>query len=164
MDGKVYSPATAAKLVGVHPNSIRAWTTTYASLLSAGAQEMPRRLTAQDVAILQAIKQLRDEDFPPDAIVYRLSQVPDSDLRQPHIDAPQAPQLPTTADSTALPAPVDSGAAMALQIASERMNQLDARLSRIERQRSIVAAAIVGAVAGALLVALGIFIASMLLR
>ena len=164
MEGKTYNPASAARIVGVHPNSIRQWTATYASLLSDAATHAPRKLSAQDVAVLQAVKQLRDEGYDVDAIIYRLSQVPDSDLRQPTIDATGTPQQPTMADSTAPLAIVDSVAAVAVQIASERLSQLDARLARLERQRSIVAAAILGAVAGALLVALGIFIASLLLR
>lgn len=164
MDGKTYRPHDAAQVVGIHANSIRQWCETYAELLSDAAQEKPRKLTAQDVAVLQAVKAYRDEGFDPPAIIYRLSQVPDSDLRQPAIDATQTPQQPTVGKDTAPLAIVDSGVTTAVQIASERLTQLDARLSRLERQRSIVAAAIVGAVAGAALVALGIFIASMLLR
>ena len=162
MDGKSYNPASAARIVGVHANSIRQWCTTYAPLLSDAATHTPRKLSGRDVATLQAIKAYRDEGFDPPAIIYRLSQVPDSDLRQPHIDATEPPQPPTVGNPTLLPVPVDSGTATAVQIASERLSQLDARLSRLERQRSIVAAAIVGAIAGAALVALGIFIASML--
>ena len=162
MEGKTYNPASAARIVGVHANSIRQWCNTYAPLLSDAATHTPRKLSGRDVATLQAVKQLRDEGYDVDAILYRLQQVPDSDLRQPHIDATEPPQQPTVGNPTLLPVPVDSGTATAVQIASERLSQLDARLSRLERQRSIVAAAIVGAIAGAALVALGIFIASML--
>lgn len=164
LEGKTYRPHDAAQIVGIHANSIRSWCEIYAELLSDAAQEKPRKLTAQDVATLQAVKTYRDDGYDPPAIIYRLSQVPDSDLLQPHIDATETPQQPTMASNTALPAIVETGTATAMQIASERLSALDARLSRLERQRSVVLAAIVGAVAGAALVALGIFIASMLLR
>lgn len=82
-----WNPDEAVPLVGKAANTIRGWCKLYASVLSAGANPPAgneRRLTREDIAKLQRVKQWRDERRPPQEIT-RLLQAAANDLEAAHI-------------------------------------------------------------------------------
>lgn len=158
IEREVYTPHSAGQVVGVHANTIRQWTRIYAPLLSAESQEKPARYTPADVAMFQAIRDLRAVDIEPPSIIERLSQVPPAELQSPYIEQPAAQESPTapqisdrsspTSDAPIAPhspaSTVDVGAIMhdlAVLVDTrhdrtvERLTAIDDRLNAIERRR-----------------------------
>lgn len=172
MEPKSYSPSTAAKAVNLHPNTIRGWTKQYAEFLSPGSQERPRRYTPADVAVFQAIEDMRRQDIEPDEILQRLRQIPEADLQQPSIETvTEAPETtkPGAADEYNLE--TVSGASAAIlavrelaSVATSRIDDVNRRLDSLEKQRSNTWFAIVGFALGAGVVLLAILIVLSLLR
>jgi len=169
----VQTPAQAAKLIGVHANSVRSWCDEYADVLSESARSRPRLLLPSDVAVLQLVHSLRAEGLPRSAILDRLRQTPAADIQQPWLDAAALPAVATetpTAPPVAQLVPVDVSALMtdlAVLVDSratatqEDVRRIDARLQRLETQRTLWIGVAVGLVAG---VVLGVILAAVLLR
>ena len=171
--GGVQTPAQAARLLGVHANSVRSWCDEYADVLSESARSRPRLLTPSDVAVLQLVHSLRAEGLPRSAVLERLKQTPVADRTAPYIDA--VPALPAEATETPVAppvaqlVPVDVSALMtdlAVLVDSratatqETVSRIDERLRRPEAQRTLWIGVAVGLVLG---VALGIILAAVLL-
>lgn len=156
----------------MHANSVRSWCDEYADVLSASASARPRLLRASDVAVLQLVAQLRSEGLSRSAVLERLQQMPVADRTAPYIDAAPVPAEATetpVAPPAAQLVPVDVSALMtdlAVLVDSratatqEDVRRMDARLQRLERQRSVWLGVAVGLVAG---VALGVILAAVLL-
>ena len=137
------TPAQVAALLGVHPNTVRAWCGEFADVLSDSARSRPRLLSPSDVAVLQLVAQLRAEGLTYSEVLQRLRETPRADIAQPYIDAaPAVPAQPTEAQA-------------------ETLRSVDARLQRLEAQRLLWIGAAVGLVAG---LVLGVIAAAVLLR
>lgn len=96
---RTYTPSDIAKMLDVHPNSVRQWAKAFAPFLSAGANPphgVNRSYTADDVAVIRHIADMsRAQNMPWPAIAAALAQMPAEDLRAPIIEAPQnAPEAP----------------------------------------------------------------------
>lgn len=167
------TPSQAAKLLGVHVNTVRLWTGEYADVLSESARRRPRLLTVHDVAVLQLVHSLRAEGLSRSAVLERLRQTPTADIQQPYIDAVQA--LPAeatetpTAPTMAQLVPVDVSALMTdlavlvdsrATVTQEAIARVDERLRRLETQRTLWIGVAVGLVAG---LVLGVILAAVLL-
>lgn len=166
---KRYTPAQAAKILDVHANTVRAWCTEFADVLSDDATGRPRLLRDSDIATLQVAAAMRSEGISVPDVLVRLREIPAADRQSPTIDAVSthvdASSKPTD-DSTQLPAPVDVSALLTdlavmvdgrvTQVADD-VRRVDERLARVETQRSVwlgVAVGIaVGVVIGAIIVA-----------
>lgn len=133
---KAYTPAQAAQLLSVHPNTVRQWCSQFADVLSESATARPRLLRESDIATLQIAAQLRSEGMAVADVLLRLRQVPIADRQSPTIDA-----TATHVD--------------------ERLRSVDERLSRVESQRSMWFGVAIGVALG---VALGVIVAAILLR
>ena len=171
------TPSQVAALLGVHVNTVRAWCTEYAAVLSDGARSRPRLLSPGDVAVMQLVQTLRAENLPRSAVLERLRQTPTAELQQPYIDAAPAvsatPAQPTdspTETPTAALAPLDVSATLvdlAMLVDSrttatqEDVRRIDVRLRTLEAQRLLWIGAAVGLLAG---LALGVIVAAVLLR
>ena len=167
------TPSQAAKLLGVHVNTIRLWTGEYADVLSESARSRPRLLQPQDVAVLQLVHSLRAEGLSRSAVLERLRQTPTADIQQPYIDA--VPALP--AEATASPTETLQAPPVALDVSAlmtdlavlvdsratatqETVSRIDERLRRLETQRTLWLGVAVGLVAG---LVLGVILAAVLL-
>ena len=172
MEPKSYSPSTAAKAANVHPNTIRGWTEQYAEFLSPGSQERPRRYTPADVAVFQAIEDMRRQAIEIDEILQRLRQIPEADLQQPSIEtASVAPETTKTGSAEVFDLEAATGASPAIlavrelaSVATSRIDDVNRRLDSLEKQRSNTWFAIVGFALGAGVVLIAILIVLMLLR
>ena len=93
---RTYTPSDIAKMLDVHPNSVRQWAKAFAPFLSAGANPphgVNRSYTADDVAVIRHIADMsRAQNMPWPAIAAALAQMPAEDLRAPIIEAPQNAQ------------------------------------------------------------------------
>lgn len=163
---KRYTPAQAAQLIGVHPNTIRQWCSQFADVLSPDATGRPRLLRDSDIATLQIASQLRSEGISVADVLSRLREIPVVDRQTPHVDATTQP----TEDSTQLPAPVDVSALLtdlAVMVdgrvtqVGERLRTVDERLAKVETQRSVWTGVAIGIAIG---VVLGVIVAAILLR
>lgn len=125
-----YSPTAAAAIVGISVSSLRNWCAVFADHLSADAHPPPgmeRKLSAQDVAILQRVRDLRGQGMTTEAIRAAL-QTEDTTTLQPHIDVVAVPAAP-------MPTEAPQVAVEALQIVvamNERMTALESRLQSTE--------------------------------
>lgn len=181
IEREVYTPHSAGQVVGVHANTIRQWTRTYAPLLSATSQEKPAVYTPADVAMFQAIKELRSVDIDPPSIIERMRQVPPSELQSPYIAAPPAQEAPGTPqiaerssassdapiDQHRPPITVDVSAVMhdlAVLVDSrhdrtvERLSAIDERLAAIEQRRHGLVMLIAGVALGVLVTAVAVLL------
>lgn len=179
IEREVYTPHSAGQVVGVHANTIRQWTRIYAPLLSAASQEKPAAYTPADVAMFQAIKELRAVDIDPPSIIERMRQVPPSELQSPYIEgqpAQERPGTPQIADRSSpssdapiaphsQPTAVDVSAVMhdlAVLVDSrhdrtvERLTAIDERLAAIEQRRHGLVMLIAGVGLGVLVTAVAV--------
>lgn len=171
MPTETFPPARAARQIGVPPNTLRAWCKTYAEFLSPGAnpgQGEERRLTPGDVETLKAVAQLRTNDIPPEDIIARLRENPSAATTafppSPESSTIDSASVPGT--NTALtPATIDSGALglarQALETVDTRLGDVDRRLTALEGQRTIVWVAVGAFTAGAVVVAVIVWLLSM---
>lgn len=174
MPTEALTPAQVAKLLDVHANTIRQWTSEYSEVLSTSAQARPRLLLPSDAAVLQLVQQLRAEGIAPSDVLERLRQTPASDRTAPYVDAApavpaQATETPTAPPVTSL-APVDVSAVLLdvatlvdtrLTATQEDIRRLDARVARTETQRLLWTGVAIGVALG---LVLGVILATVLLR
>lgn len=134
---RYHTPKAAAALLDISVSSLRNYCATYKAFLSADASPAPgseRRLSDQDVAILQRVVELKRQGMTTDAIVEAL-QTEDTTTLQPYIDiqptttSPEPLQPPTVAT---LPADV---LAAIQSIADDRYSQLQQRIEQMEGQQ-----------------------------
>lgn len=164
-----YTPAGAAAVLDVHPNTVRAWTREYAAMLSPSANGRPRLLTQRDVAVLQLVSQLRTQGLTTPDVLTRLRDVPDEDIQQPYIDATDAtmPAVPASSVPTAPAVAVADMASVLRELASvvdtrtatvtQDVRLLDERLRRLESRRTLWLGVAVGLILG-VLVAAAVFV------
>lgn len=108
MSTTLYNPAAAAAIIRISPSTLRNWIRQFAAHLSPTANPPPgaeRVLTQRDVAILQRVKELRDQFKGYDEIESILATMPAEEAVTPYIDAGPpvievAPEPPRTADTT----------------------------------------------------------------
>lgn len=151
-----YTPTAAAGIVGISVSSLRNWCAQFADHLSPEAHPptgQERKLSAQDLAILQRIKDLRAQGMETAAIKATL-QTEDTTALQPYIDV--APQPPTAPAVTAV-APIEQPATEALQIAfttiTERIASIEQRIeTRDKENASRITLFAMGVLTGVLLV------------
>lgn len=149
-----YTPEQAAAIVGnVSASTVRNWCKVYAEVLSAGANPptgTERRLTQEDVAILQQVKLLRDNRMPPNVIVATLQQAATTPAPLT-IDATPTPSTSAQdahSDALLLPVVVDT--------INKRIDTTDARVDDLQqaitlleqRQAARINALITGIVIG----------------
>ena len=93
----VYNPAKASKEIGVTPNTVRLWCKSFADFLTPDANPpvgQERRLSQSDVAILQLVKECRDQELSIDSIRLKLSQTDLLSISKPFIDVEIVPTSP----------------------------------------------------------------------
>ena len=90
---RTYIPSDVAKMLDVHPNTIRQWAKEFAPFLSAGANPprgVHRAYTSDDIAVIRHIADMsRAQNMPWPAIAAALAQMPAEDLRAPIVEAQQ---------------------------------------------------------------------------
>lgn len=150
-----YNPDEAAPVVGVSANTIRGWCKTYTTELSAGANPPKgeeRRLTQEDVAKLQRVKQWRDERRPPQEIARLLQAAATADdLAHLVIEATTKPQE-AQGDDILLP--------VVLSGIDARFRALETAIDEVRaHQRERVNALVTGIVIGAAIVLIVVAIA-----
>ncbi len=151
-----YTPTAAAGIVGISVSSLRNWCAQFADHLSPDAHPPTgheRKLSAQDVAILQRVKDLRAQGMETAAIKAAL-QTEDTTALQPYIDL--APPTPTAPAVTAV-APTEQAATEALQIAfttiADRITGIEQRIeARDKENASRITLFALGVLTGVLLV------------
>lgn len=151
-----YTPTAAAGIVGISVSSLRNWCAQFADQLSPEAHPPTgheRKLSAQDVAILQRVKDLRAQGMETAAIKAVL-QTEDTNALQPYIDV--APATPTAPAVTEV-APIEQAATEALQIAfttiTERITSIEQRIeARDKENASRITFFTMGVLTGVLLV------------
>ena len=157
---ETYSPARAAKQVGIPGSTLRHWAKGYAEFLSPESNPEPgseRRFTDADVEVLKAIAQLRANDLQPDEIKARLRDNPATALQTPVAG-------PTSHDT---PAPLAS-THDAIQSFLQQHEVLDEvkdvgrRLERLESRNNTIMIAAVAFAAGAVVVAAIAWVVSMI--
>lgn len=83
---ETYQPAQVAALLGVNVGTIRRWTSAHAAHLSDNATPVAggrRKLSARDVEVLRAVKDLRDQGLTTRAINERLGAMTFATAIQP---------------------------------------------------------------------------------
>lgn len=137
---RYHTPKAAAALLDISVSSLRNYCATYKAFLSAAASPLPgieRRLSDQDVAILQRVVELRRQGMDTNGIVATLQTEDTTTLQTPYINAagsiaalPEPLQAPTVVTM-----PVD--VLQAIQtIADDRYSQLQRRIDDMETRRS----------------------------
>lgn len=175
IEREVYTPATAAAVVGVHANTIRLWAKEYGAALSDDARSKPFKFTPADVATFQAIKDLRAAGVEPTDIIQRLSQVPREELQRPYIEnAENVTETPETeirsnhtSDAAIAPHSPSSTVSLPVNVTElivSRLDNVSDRLSTLEARRTAVQWFALGAVAGGALIVAGLLLAWLLLR
>ena len=90
---RTYIPSDVAKMLDVHPNTVRQWAKEFAPFLSAGANPprgVHRAYTSDDIAVIRHIADMsRAQNMPWPAIAAALAQMPAEDLRAPIVEAQQ---------------------------------------------------------------------------
>ena len=156
---ETYSPARAAKQVGIPGSTLRHWAKGYAEFLSPESNPEPgseRRFTDADVEVLKAIAQLRANDLQPDEIKARLRDNPATALQTP-VEGPASHDRP---------APLVS-AHDSIQAFLQRTEVLDAvkdvdrRLERLENRNNTIMIAAVAFTGGAVVVAMIVWLLGM---
>ena len=173
IEREVYTPASAAGVVGVHANTIRLWAKEYGPALSDDARSKPYKFTPADVATFQAIKDLRAAGVEPTDILQRLSQVPKDELQRPYIEDTEKTPLetaeiasrsntsnegaiaPHSPSSTVDYAPVIYDL---VQVTEKRHDETLSRLDKLERQRHGAVMLAVGIAIGVALVVLALLL------
>lgn len=93
---RTYIPSDVAKMLDVHPNTVRQWAKEFAPFLSAGANPprgVHRAYTSDDIAVIRHIADMsRAQNMPWPAIAAALAQMPAEDLRAPIVEAQQNAQ------------------------------------------------------------------------
>ena len=136
----------------------------YAEFLSPGSNPEPgieRRFTDGDVETLRAVAQLRANGLEPSEIVARLRD-------NPAIGQQQAPQsiLPTidaSGRANLQSSPLESIIAVSVGKVdgiADKLEAVDRRLERVESQRSMILIAVVAFAAGAVVVAVVVWLLS----
>lgn len=151
-----YTPTAAAGIVGISVSSLRNWCVQFADHLSPESHPPAgheRKLSAQDLAILQRVKDLRAQGMDTTAIKTAL-QTEDTTALQPYIDvAPATPTAPAVAEVT----PIEQPATEALQVAfttiTERIAGIEQRIeARDKENASRITLFAMGVLTGVLLV------------
>ena len=173
IEREVYTPASAAGVVGVHANTIRLWATEYGPAVSEDARSKPDKFTPADVATFQAIKDLRAAGVEPTDILQRLSQVPKDELQRPYIEDTEKTPLETaeiasrsnTSNEGAIVAPGASSTVDFAMVAHDlavlvdrRNDETVSRLDKLERQRHGAVMLAAGIVIGVGLVVLALLL------
>ena len=90
---RTYTPSDVAKMLDVHPNTVRQWAKEFAPWLSAGANPprgVHRAYTSDDIAVIRHIADMsRAQNMPWPAIAAALAQMPAADLRAPIVETQQ---------------------------------------------------------------------------
>ena len=141
-----YTPTAAAALVGVSVSSLRNWCRDFADNLSEGASPptgTERKLTAQDIAILQRVKDLRGQGMTTDDIKAALQTEDVTALQPPYIDVqPTAALQPTPPVKAAEgPQPIELYATVLQSVGA-----LQARMDALQAQQDSQARAATGRV------------------
>lgn len=170
MPDDTYNPEQAAAAIGnVSASTIRNWCKVYATLLSAGANPptgTERRLTQQDVAILQQVKVLRDNRRSVEEIIATLQQTAtpppltvETSLA-PSTTAQEAPEVPAllTVAIHSMEKRQDATDAR-IEATDKRIDQLQQTIAMLEQRQaarvnSLVTGIVLGGGAVLILVAL----------
>ncbi len=165
---ETYNPARAAKQVGIPASTLRLWAKTYAEFLSPESNPAPgteRRFTDLDVEMLRAVAQLRANDLQPAEIIARLRANPTAPLQ----NATETPATPVkvVTDLDAAQNAVQTFLAHAgnkLDDVASKIDGIDDRLQRVEHRRDIVIVAIAAFAAGAVVVAIIVWLVVSIMR
>ncbi len=169
-----YTPTQTARHAGISPNTVRLWSREYREFLSEHANPAPgvdRAYTPGDVAMMQAIAQLRANNISTADVKERLRsqppQAPDT-LQDNTTAANEAPAAPPVSNALA---PASDAvqtflahAGTKLDDVASKVDGMDRRIERIESQRMLVLVALAGVGVGAILVSLVVWLLSVMVR
>ena len=154
------NPSRVAKQVGVPPSTLRLWAKQYAEFLSPGANPASgeeRRFTAGDIETLKAVAQLRHNGMLPADIANRLRNNPAAGVQ----DAPGQGAAPLQVHTPTEPGHDAIQTFLARTETADKLTDIDRRLERVESQRSTVLIAFVAFAAGAVVVAVVVWLLGM---
>jgi DNA-binding transcriptional MerR regulator len=127
----LFVPGEARRMVGVEEHTLKRWAKTFAAHLSESAASgagRSARYTARDIEILQAIKALRDQDVPLEAIPARLSAMHFGEIVEATDNTPITSLQTTETRTESTPAPIavyQDVAMLKEQIAALQRNRRD---------------------------------------
>ena len=154
-----YTPTQTARHASVSPNTVRSWTKEYREFLSEHANPpagVDRSFTASDVAVIQAIAQLRANNLSHEDVKERLRQQPPEPLQETQDSPSEAASAPDVANAL-VPASDAVQAFLAhaagkLDDVATKVGDVDRRLERVESQRMLIWVALGGIAVGAVVV------------
>ena len=163
---RTYTPSDVAKMLDVHPNTVRQWAKEFAPWLSAGANPprgVHRAYTSDDIAVIRHIADMsRAQNMPWPAIAAALAQMPAADLRAPIVETQQnAPEATGRTESAlsvshsldALPAAIVERLSPLLSAEFERGRELGRAEARRKVPPEYVLLAVIVAMAAMVIVA-----------
>ena len=152
---RTYTPSDVAKMLDVHPNTVRQWAKEFAPWLSAGANPprgVHRAYTSDDIAVIRHIADMsRAQNMPWPAIAAALAQMPAADLRAPIVETQQnAPEATGRTESAlsvshsldALPAAIVAQLSPLLSAEFERGRELGIEQGRRKVAPELIVAAL----------------------
>lgn len=161
MPTKAYTPSEAAALIKISPSSLRNWCGQFRKFLSAGATPEPggeRILTGRDVAVLQFVKERRDQHRGYDQIIAELEASPPTEDTI-YIDTTATPVTESPQQPASALRPV-TGTDIALQVVAAMTAQRDDLQRQIDALGSVQADRLTwfayGLLAGLMLAMVGI--------
>ena len=147
-----YTPTQTARHAGISPNTVRLWAKEYREFLSGDANPpsgVDRSFTAADVAVMQAIAQLRANNISTADVKERLRQQPPTALQE----TTESPKQDTVVSNDLVPAHDAIQAFLARNDVTDKLESIDRRLERVESRNNTVMIAVVAFAGGAVVVA-----------
>ena len=162
---QTFTPARAAKQIGIPGSTLRHWSRVYAEFLSDVSNPEPgtqRAFTGQDVETLRAVAQLRANGVGQDEIIARLRENPTTGQQKPLESPTTGLDAPSRANMYPLPLESLLNASVGkVDAINDKLEAVDRRLERIESRRNTWLLVLAAFVAGVLVVVALVWILSM---
>ena len=153
---QTFTPARAAKQVGIPGSTLRHWSKVYREFLSDVSNPEPgtqRAFTGQDVETLRAIAQLRANGIGQDEIIARLRENPTTGQQLPLESPTSAPGAGAGENIQLVPLQsIIAGSVGKVDAMADKLESVDRRLERLEGKRTLILVALVAFAVGVLLV------------
>ncbi len=153
---QTFTPARAAKQVGIPGSTLRHWSKVYAEFLSDVSNPEPgtqRAFTGNDIETLRAIAQLRANGIGQDEIIARLRENPTTAQQKP-LESPTT-GLDAPSRANMYPMPLESllnASVTKVDAIGDKLTDVDRRLERLEGRNHTLLLVLVAFAAGAVFV------------